>query len=373
MLDPSSSGLTAPERLTPGLLQWLSQRWPCAERLEITDLTTPLGTGNSNETIFFCVGWHEQGLARDGRYVLRIEPRDPPLWPQQTAAPCPSIEVQYRAMQAVAAHSAVPIAPLIGYESSSALLGRPFFVMEYVEGRVPSDWPPYTREGFVAEEATPAQRRRIFESGLEVMAELHRIDWRKADVGWLTPAGRTPGLRWQLDLHGDHARSGLRGRAHPILEQAFDWLEARFPGERELVITWGDAKISNIIFADFTCVAVTDWESVALGPAEIDLGWWLMYDRFMHETSGAARLPGIPTREEQQAYYESLTGRRIADAHYFEVFAAMRYATVLIGLGDRYTAAGRFPAEMNMAVDNIATQVLADLLGIPYCWTDPPR
>ena len=373
MIDPSRAGATEPERVAEALPKWLGQRWPTAERVAVTDLGIPLGTGNSNETIFFRATWQEQGQARSGRYVLRIEPRDPPLWPQQTATPCPSVEVQYRAMQAVAAHGTVPIAPLIGYEARPAVLGRPFFVMGHVDGRVPTDWPPYTREGFVAEEATPDQRRRLFENGIEVMAALHRIDWRKADVGWLVPQDRPPSLRWQLELHRAYALSGLDGRAHPILEQAFDWLETHFPGESELTISWGDAKISNLIFADYTCVAVTDWESVAIGPPEIDLGWWLMFDRFMHETSGSARLDGIPTRAEQQAYYEAVSGRRVTDAHYFEVFAAMRYATVLIRLGDRYTASGRFPAEMNMAVDNIATQVLADLLGIPYCWTDPHR
>jgi len=373
MNEPHGDGATAPERVAQLLPEWLRQRWPVAERLEVTDLSTPLGTGNSNETHFFRAAWQEQGQARAGRYVLRIEPRDPPLWPQQTAAPCPSVEVQYRAMQAVAAHRTVPIAPLIGYEASPALLGRPFFVMEYVDGHVPTDWPPYTREGFMAEEATPEQRRRLFENGIGVMAALHRIDWRQANLDWLVPPERTPGLRWQLDLHRASARSGLHGRAHPILERGFDWLEAHFPGEGELAISWGDAKISNLIFQEVTCVAVTDWESVAIGPPQIDLGWWLMFDRFMHETSGAARLDGIPTRAEQQAHYEAVSGRHVTDAHYFEVFAAMRYATVLIRLGDRYTAAGRFPPEMNMAVDNIATQVLADLLGIVYCWTSPRR
>ncbi|MFN8626471.1 MAG: phosphotransferase family protein [Candidatus Binatia bacterium] len=373
MSDPSREGATEPERVVAALPAWLSGRWPAAEGLAISDLSTPLGTGNSNETIFFRATWRERGEPRAGRYVLRIEPRDPPLWPRQTAAPVPSVEVQYRAMQAVGAHGTVPLAPLIGYEPRPDPLGRPFFVMGHVNGRVPTDWPPYTREGFLADEASPAQRRRLFENGIEVMAALHRIDWRTADLGWLVPPERAPGLRWQLDLHRAYARSGLHGRAHPILEQAFDWLEVHFPGEGELAISWGDAKISNLIFSDDACVAVTDWESVAIGPPELDLGWWLMFDRFMHESSGATRLDGIPTRAQQQEHYEAVSGRRVGNARYFEVFAAMRYATVLVRLGDRYAAAGRVPAEMNMAVDNVATQVLADLLGIAYCWTDPPR
>lgn len=371
--DMSNRRPTDPQRLQQVLPRWLKGRWPAAAEIEIDDLAIPPATGNSNETVIFRASWRENGRARDGRYVLRIEPASPPIFPQQTFAPLPSVEIQYRAMQAVANHSTVPLAPLIGYESSPAPLGRPFFVMGYVDGRVPSDVPPYTLAGFLFDEATPAQRRRLVESGLDVLARIHRIDWRKTDAGWLVPQGQTPGLRWQLDLYTQYVHRELRGRAHPILERALEWLEARFPGEGDLAISWGDARIGNMIFAGYECAAVTDWEAVALGPPELDLGWWLSQDRAVHEAYSATRLEGLPTREEQQAYYAAVSGRQLRDLHYFEAFAAMRYTAVLIRLGDRMTQSGRFSAQMNMAVHNVATQLLADVLEIPYRWTDPPR
>jgi aminoglycoside phosphotransferase (APT) family kinase protein len=373
MIDVSSRGPRDPEQVKAALARWLAERWPAAEGVTIDDLSTPKATGYSNETVIFRAAWSENGRRRDGRYALRIEPADPPLFPQQTAVTYPSVEVQYRAMQAVGRHSDIPLAPLIGYETRPTVLERPFFVMGYVDGKVPSDVPPYSHSGFIAEEATPAQRRRLVQSGLEVLAKIHQINWREAGYEWLAPQGRSPGLSWQLDLYTTYARAELRGRAHPILEQALEWLHARFPGEGDLAISWGDARIGNMIFADFECAAVTDWEGVALAPPEVDLGWWLSQDRFSHESFGIARLDGLPTRQEQQAYYASLTGRGMNDLHYFEVFAATRYTVVMIRLGDRLTEGGRVPAEMNMAVHNVATQLLADLLDIPYRWTDPPR
>jgi aminoglycoside phosphotransferase (APT) family kinase protein len=364
---------TDSERLTRVLPGWLSQRRPGATGIEIADLVIPSATGNSNETVIFRASWREDGHAREGRFVLRIEPASPPLFPQQTCAPLPSVEIQYRAMQVVAEDGNVPLAPLIGYEANPAVLGRPFFVMVYVDGQVPSDVPPYPLTGFLFDEATPAQRRRLVESGLDVLARIHRIDWRKADVGLLVPQGRAPGLRWQLDLYTQYVRQELRGRAHPILEPGLAWLDEHFPGEGEVALSWGDARIGNMIFAGYECAAVTDWEAVALGPPELDLGWWLSQDRAVHETYSASRLEGLPTREEQQAYYAAVSGRRLGDLHYFEAFAAMRYTAVMIRLGDRMAQSGRVPAEMNMAVHNVATQLLADVLDIPYCWTDPPH
>jgi aminoglycoside phosphotransferase (APT) family kinase protein len=372
-VDVSFQGPSDPERVKQALARWLNEHWPAATGIQIHDFVTPQSSGYSNETVMFRASWHEGGQPRDKRYVLRMEPQRLPVFPLQTSVQRPSVEVQYRAMKAVADHSTVPLAPLVGYEASLTWVGAPFFVMGFVEGRVPVDVPLYTLAGFIVEEATPAQRRRVVESGLDVLAQIHRIDWTRADVDWLVPEKRAPGLRWQLDLHRDYVRAQLRGRAHPILEPALAWLEAHFPGEGALGISWGDARIGNMIFANFECAAVTDWEAVALGSAEMDLGWWLMFDRYAHESAGATRLDGMPTREEQKAYYESRAGRRLGDTRYFEILAATRFTAVMIPNGDRFTADGRVPAEMNLAIHNPGTQVLADLLEIPYRWTDPPR
>ena len=117
MADMSSQGPSDPERLKRVLAGWLTERWPAAENIAIDDLSTPQATGYSNETVFFRASWREQGRSRDGRYVVRIEPVETPVYPPQTTVPMPSVDVQYRVMQAVAEHSDVPLAPLLGYET----------------------------------------------------------------------------------------------------------------------------------------------------------------------------------------------------------------------------------------------------------------
>ena len=173
--EMSGRNPTDPERLAQVLPHWLRERWPAAAHIAVGDFSIPAATGNSNETVIFRAKWQEQGRTGDDRYVLRIEPATPPLFPQQTFTPMPSVEIQYRAMQVVGQHG-VPLAPLVGYEADPAVLGRPFFVMGYVDGQVPSDVPPYSLAGFLVDQASPAQRRCLVESGLDVLARLHRID-----------------------------------------------------------------------------------------------------------------------------------------------------------------------------------------------------
>jgi len=340
-----------------------------ATAFQVDDLGTPRASGYSNETVFFRARWREAGAPHEGRYVLRAEPKRPPVYPYQTKSRRPSVEVQYAAMEGVARAGGGPIAPLVGYEPGPELLGVPFFVMGFVEGEVPGDTPLYTKEGFFAE-ARPAQRRILVENGLDALARIHTLDWRKTGLEWLASDGETDEspLARQLAIYRRYADAELGDRQHAVLREAFAWSERELPVSPPTGIAWGDARPGNMIFQDFRCASITDWEAVALGPAELDLGWWLMFDRFAHESSGGERLDGEPTRAEQRAFYARRVGRKVTHTHWYEVFAALRFTTVMIRNGDRMTADGLIPESMNMAIHNPASQVLADLLGISYSW-----
>lgn len=66
--------------------------------------------------------------------------------------------------------------------------------------------------------------------------------------------------------------------------------------------------------------------------------------------------------------YAEKSGRECGDTRYFEVFAALRFAAVMIINCDRMTAAGLIPASRQMGLHNPASQILADLLELPYSW-----
>ena len=89
-----------------------------------------------------------------------------------------------------------------------------------------------------------------------------------------------------------------------------------------------------------------------------------MFDRMSFDDLGTARMDGFPDREEMISLYEQASGREVRAPHYWEVFGAMRFCAIFIGLGDRITSSGLIPPEMNPAVGNMVTQALADLLEI---------
>ncbi len=345
------------------LTTWFQTQRPGAAEVTVSGIDIPVATGFSNETVFFDVEWVEDGSSNTQRFVARIEPDDGGMFPVQSTSATVSVELQYRAMQSVAAHSSAPIPPLVGFESDPSVIGQPFFVMGFVGGEIPTDNPRYTAEGFVVD-ATPHQRRRMVESGLATMAAIHAIDWREAGLDWLDDSGGSPSTAHQIAKYRDYVVAELAGRDHPVMMATLDWLEVNAPDDDRIGLAWGDARLANVIWQEFTPAAVLDWEACALSPTEADVGWWLMFDRMSFDDMGIERLEGYPTREEQIAHYERVSGLEVRDAHYWEVFATMRFCAIFIRLGDRMEASGLLPPEMNPAVANMVTEALAVLLDI---------
>jgi aminoglycoside phosphotransferase (APT) family kinase protein len=342
---------------------WLATRIPGAESVRLGALQR-LSGGYSAETIVLETSVRRTGSERPERYVLRREMPEPAVYPAQAPGLEVEIEIQWRTMDALARHSRVPLAPLIGFERDARVIGAPFFVMGFVDGVVPSVMPPYAAQGFFAD-AKPEERARLIDDGLRVLAQIHAVDWRAAGFGWLTPPGVTPGTLRQLGLWERYAERELGGRRHPRLSEAFAWLRAHLPreGERDLVLSWGDSRIGNMIWRDFRCVCVTDFENVAIAPRAYDLGWWLMFDRWSHEAlGGVPRLAGEPTREEQRALYERHAGVRVGDSFYYEVLAAGRYCAIVVRVMNRSVARGEMPADQRVWLENPATVCLEELM-----------
>lgn len=341
------------------LARWLQARLRGVDAVEVRDFSPP-SSGYSAETTVF-----EADVTRDGatameKFVVRRETPEPPVYPAQSDLDV-EIEIQYRVMDAVAEHADVPIAPLHGYESDPSLLGAPFFVMGHVAGQVPVESPPYTAEGFFFD-ASPEQRRALVLDGVRTMADIHKIDWRAAGLEWLAPAGSEPSTLRQIDVWEQHARESLGDRVHPLFDEGMAWLRANLPDEPEVCLNWGDPRPGNIIWREFGAVCVTDFEAASIAPAEVDLGWWLMFDHWSHETMGIDRLPGEPTRDEQRAHYEECLGREVGDTTFYEVFAAVRYTAIVVRVMNRLVERGIMPADQTVWLENPATDCLEMLL-----------
>jgi aminoglycoside phosphotransferase (APT) family kinase protein len=345
-----------PEATRQRLLPWLARKLPQAHGLEIASLAPPANTGFSSDTLILDVAWREDGRERCCGLVIRIEPRECTVFPEY------DIAQQFRVIQALAAHTDVPVPPARWLETDTSLLGAPFFVMSKVEGRVPPDNPPYHVTGWMTE-VEPAERTALWWDGLGVLARIHRLDWRRLGFDFLER--QTPGLDAQLRYYDRYLAWAARGRPQPVAEAARAWLERHRPTGEPLGLCWGDARIGNMIFDAGRCRAVLDWEMVTLGNPEQDLAWWLFLDRHHSEGIGVERLAGLPGRAETVARYEELVGRTVEHLEYYEMFAGFRFAVIMCRVIQMMIAFGTLPADSDLETNNIVTQLLAKMLGLP--------
>jgi aminoglycoside phosphotransferase (APT) family kinase protein len=262
----------------------------------------------------------------------------------------------------------VPVPRMVWLETDdTSVVGAPFYVMGRIEGRVPSDRPPYTADGWLKELA-PAAQARVWWGGIESMAKIHALDWRALGFGFVDrpELGRT-GLEQQMTFYERYLRWAARGKPQPTVEAAWEWLQKNKPVDEPDCLVWGDARIGNIIFDGTKLAAVLDWEMVTCGSPEKDIGWAVFLDRHHSEGLEAPRLEGFPSYDECMAYYESRTGHRVAHLHYYQVFAGFRFSVVMMRIAQQLLHYGLMTKEQSraMEIENTVTKLTAKLLDLP--------
>lgn len=350
------------------LERWLATKLPEAEQIAISDLIKPGASGFSSDTLIFNVSYQDRGASRSRKAVVRIRP-DPAAF---SVFPFYEVGVQYDLMKALGSGTEVLVPEMLWREDDASFLGGPFYVMGYVEGQIPADNPPYPTAGFVYE-ASPAQREKLWWSGLEAMTRVHQIDADSLGVEALrwSHLGTTP-IEAHLTFYERYFEWARRGQPQPVAEAALDWLKRNRPSDEPVGLCWGDARVGNQIFRDFQVVALLDWEMATLGNPEVDLGWWLFVDEVSMKGNGIPgmerpRLEGLPSHPETVARWEALLGRKAANLEYYKIFAGFRFAVIMIRIMQQQVAYGTFPKEIGVVLErnNVVTQLLAGLMHLP--------
>ena len=336
-----------------GLRDWLAAQLAGARDVHVGELRGPSETGFSSDTLMFDAAWSANG-AQHARLVARLQPTG------FTVFPTYDIARQYRVMEAVS-RTDVPLPRLRWLEEDPQILGVPFFVMERVEGRVPTDNPPYHTGGWLPE-LTPDERTRLWWNGFDALARVHQLDWRRLGLDFLATPGRTSQLAQQLREYDQYVEWGMDRTRHPLLVRAQRWLHAQQPADEVVGLCWGDARLGNQIFDGTRCVAVLDWEMARLGDPVQDLAWWVALDRCFSEGLSVERLPGLPDRDATVARWEHLVGRAARHFAYYEVLALFKFAAIMARVIQQMKHYEVFPADSDMDINNLATGPLATTL-----------
>lgn len=349
-----------PVAAAPALAGTLARHLPGVSAVRVTDVHVPPGAGLSAETVMFTADWQTgAGSTIRRELVARVAPQGPGLFVSY------DLELEARVMTALR-NTDVPVPEVLLYEGDAAVLGAPFLVMARVPGQTLSDDPPFTAQGWLVE-LPPERQRLAVENALAAMAAVHRLDPAALGLTDLGRYGEPDG-----DLLGAHLAHweaafawASEGLPNPYVEAGFAWAKANRPtGPEPVVLSWGDARISNVVFgADLSVAAVLDWEVCCLGSPELDLGWWFATLRLFSDAIGIAVPPGIGSREETVALYEKLTDRTVEHLHFYEAFAYLRLAVCMIRGARLLIAGGVLPPDAGMEFNNPATRLLAELTG----------
>lgn len=340
------------------LAAWLESKIDGAQQVRVTDLDVPASAGLSNETVLFTASWNQDGQTQTRQMVARVQPAGQGVFASYDLGKEASV---IGALGSVG----VPVPEVYFFEQDPAVFGSPFLVMQRVDGRVPSDDPPFTAGGWVLD-LTPEQRTVMWHNSLTALAQIHAADWQALGLDFLDTEANGSGVYAQIANWRESFAWGAEGEPNPTIERALEWLIDNVPARpTPKVLNWGDARVGNIIFGDdLAASAVLDWEMVTLGSRELDLGWWVFLMRHHTEGIGLPLPEGIPDRDATLAYYASITGHTPVDVDYFEILAATKLSIIMVRAAHMMIAMGLMPADSPMALNNPASQLLAKLLGL---------
>jgi aminoglycoside phosphotransferase (APT) family kinase protein len=318
------------DELARGFTAWCAHRWPDAD-YENAQLGRPRA-GWTNETLLVTM----RGRAGERRFVVRLPPAVP-TWPVYDLAG------QARVLEALSP-GVVHVPGVVAYEADTQWLGAAFLVMSHEPGRPGPEAPAL--DPWVIESA-PGTQRRMHEEFVDVLAAIHRVDWRAAGLDCVLRGGEQS-LAQEVAWWADYVNWASGGTPTATLAEAIAWCAVTMPrSEPPASLCWGDARIGNVLFGDDRSVSsVLDWEMATIGPAEMDLAWFLSLDelttRFVKRT-----VPGFLARADVLSRYEAALGRHVVDLEWHEIFALVRSTAI----NDRQA---RLAAESGVAYPGVA-------------------
>ncbi|EHN09062.1 putative acyl-coa dehydrogenase FADE36 [Patulibacter medicamentivorans] len=285
------------------------------------------------------------GGASNLTYLLRYPARElivrrPPAGEHRGAAHDVLREARIqRRLKPVYRH--VPEVVAIGEDEAAqaALGGRPFYVMERLEGTIVRGRLP---SGMAL---SAADARRLGEAAIDTLVELHAVDVERAGLGDL---GRGAGyVERQVTGWAERYRAARTPRS-PRFERVISWLREHQPDDVAIRVIHNDFRLDNLVLDPADpghVIGVLDWEMATLGDPLMDLGsalaYWVQADdgRGMRLLKRQPTdLPGMLTRDEVVAHYCRRAGIERPDWTFYEVFGLFRLAAILQQIYHRYHA-----------------------------------
>ena len=320
--------MTITEVLDPAALQsWLAESLGTS-LLQLDVQLLPQGHANG--------AWRLVADTGEGpRQMVLKAPRDPSI--VYALDPCR----EARVVDALG-RAGAPVPAVVAIDPGTQAVGRPCFVMEWVEGRsVADEWPNAYHDGWFLD-AGPEAQRAIWDSFHDALAVVHRVDLDALATAYDGPRGAVDVLEyWRAAL-----LDVVDASAAPRHLAIFDWLSANIPPSAEAphALCMGDARLVNAIIDGEQVRALVDFEVAYVGNPIADIGYSLFLERSHAHT---APLPGLASETETWDRWSAATGRELADLDYWMAYGA----TIIVVTASRAAAMwgppGSFAEEHN--------------------------
>ncbi len=277
--------------------------------------------GQSNPTFRLTAG--------SQRYVLRTKPAPAAkLLPSAHA-----IDREFRVMDALS-KAGFPAARQHALCLDESVIGRAFYLMEFVEGRVLWDQslPGMTRE----------QRAAHYDEMNRVIAQLHSLDYRALGLESFGKPGNY--FARQIDRWTKQYKAAETEHI-AAMDALIEWLPKNIPAGEITTIVHGDYRLDNMIFhpTEPRILAVLDWELSTLGHPLADFSYhcmsWHIEPGLFRGIGGLdLKALGLPTEEEYVAKYSERTGITVNkdDFRFYLAYNMFRMAGILQGIMKRY-------------------------------------
>jgi aminoglycoside phosphotransferase (APT) family kinase protein len=263
------------------------------------------------------------------RYVLRRPPR-PPLPPSAHDV------VRESRLQLALAPLGIRVPNIRAVCEEDALLGVPFYVMDYIDGEViTTELPPPLDDD-------PEARRRLAEDLVHTLVEIHSADVGVPALSAFSRPGnynerqvRRFSQLWELN----------QTRDLPAVVRVGNWLAANVPQQLSPTVVHGDYRLGNMIVTreePERVAAVLDWEMGAIGDPRADLGYLVAtYSEPGGRanplgTSPVTATDGFPTRGELIERYTRRSGRDVEPLAWFEALALWKAAVFCEAIYGRF-------------------------------------
>jgi aminoglycoside phosphotransferase (APT) family kinase protein len=262
------------------------------------------------------------------RYVLRTKPG-----PRSKLLPSAhAIEREFRVQSALAG-SDVPVARMYCLCEDESIIGRAFYVMDHIEGRI--FW------NMSIPEVEQAERAALYDELNRVISALHRVDPNAVGLSGYGKPGNYFARqieRWTQQYHA------TRTVAINAMDRLIEWLPAHIPADDDVVsLVHGDYRIDNVIFhpTEPCILAVIDWELSTLGHPMADFAYhvmsWYVRPGVLPGLAGLdlATL-GIPNVAAYTHAYERRGGRTArGEWNFYLAYNLFRIAAILQGIAKR--------------------------------------